>query len=63
MKSDFDNRNGEETYKFRRMCCQLDVFSRRKPRIVEGIRREWKNRRQNISANSENRERYAILYC
>ena len=43
MKSDFHNRNGEETYKFRDIYYQTDVrVCRHKPRIVEGICRERK---------------------
>ena len=57
MKSVFHNRNREETYKFREICYQTDVFCRRKPRKVEGICRERQNSTQNIPANNQNRER------
>ena len=49
MRSDFHNRNGDETYKFCEICYQTEVVCRRKPRIVEGIRRERQNRTQHIS--------------
>ena len=44
----FSYRNGDEIHKFREICYQTDVVCRRKPRIVEGIRRE----RQGIPAYS-----------